>query len=92
VADVVKELQSFSLNVDVHDPFASSEEMVNEYGFGLTQINGTDYDAIIIAVSHAPYSELDSDYFDSISKDHAVIYDLKGTFRHKIKNRTYWSL
>jgi UDP-N-acetyl-D-galactosamine dehydrogenase len=92
MADVVKELQSFSLNVDVHDPFASSEEMMKEYGFGLTEINGTDYDAVIIAVSHTPYTELESDYFESISKDHAVIYDLKGKFRNKIKNRTYWSL
>lgn len=92
VADVVKELQSFSLNVDVHDPFASSEELMREYGFGLTEINGTDYDAVILAVPHAPYAEMDSRYFESITKPHAVIYDLKGTYRNKINNRTYWSL
>lgn len=92
VADVVKELQSFSLNVDVHDPFASSDELMHEYGFGLTEVNGTDYDAIIIAVSHSPYAELDGQYFESITKPHAVIYDLKGNYRNKIKNREYWSL
>jgi UDP-N-acetyl-D-glucosamine/UDP-N-acetyl-D-galactosamine dehydrogenase len=92
VADVVKELQSFSLNVDVHDPFASSEELMQEYGFGLTEINGTDYDAVILAVPHSPYHELDEKYFKSITKLHAVIYDLKGIYRNKIKNRTYWSL
>jgi UDP-N-acetyl-D-galactosamine dehydrogenase len=92
VADVVKELQSFSLNVDVHDPFASSEEMIQEYGFGLTEINGADYDAVILAVPHSPYAEMDSGYFESITKPHAVIYDLKGTHRNKINNRTYWSL
>lgn len=92
VADVVNELQSFSLNVDVHDPFASSEELMAEYGFGLTEINGTDYDAVIVAVSHTPYAELDSKFFESITKPHAVIYDLKGTFLNKIKNRQYWSL
>lgn len=92
VADVVKELQSFSLNVDVHDPYASSEDLMQEYGFGLTEINGTDYDAVIMAVSHLPYADLDGKYFDSITKPHAVIYDLKGTLRNKIENRIYWSL
>jgi UDP-N-acetyl-D-glucosamine/UDP-N-acetyl-D-galactosamine dehydrogenase len=92
VADVVKELQSFSVNVDVNDPFASSDEMMHEYGFGLTDINGKDYDAVILAVSHQPYTTLDEKYFESITKPHAVIYDLKGIYRGKIKNRTYWTL
>lgn len=92
VADVVKELQSFSVNVDVHDPYASSEELMHEYGFGLTEINGTDYDAVILAVSHEPYKKMDEAYLESITKPHAVIYDLKGLYRDKIKNRIYWSL
>jgi UDP-N-acetyl-D-galactosamine dehydrogenase len=92
VADVVKELQSFSVNVDVHDPYASSDELMHEYGFGLTEINGTDYDAVILAVSHEPFKKMDEAYLESITKPHAVIYDLKGLYRNKIKNRTYWSL
>jgi UDP-N-acetyl-D-galactosamine dehydrogenase len=92
VADVVKELQSFSVNVDVHDPYASSEEVMHEYGFGLTEINGTDYDAVILAVSHDRFKSMDEDYLLSITKPHAVIYDLKGLFRNKIKKRVYWTL
>jgi UDP-N-acetyl-D-galactosamine dehydrogenase len=92
VADVVKELQSFSVNVDVHDPYASYDEVMHEYGFGLTEINGTDYDAVILAVSHDQFKEMDEEYILSITKPHAVIYDLKGLFRGKIKNRIYWSL
>ena len=92
VADVVKELQSFSVNVDVHDPYASSEELMHEYGFGLTEINGTDYDAVILAVPHEPFKKMDEAYLVSITKPHAVIYDLKGLYRNKIKNRIYWSL
>jgi UDP-N-acetyl-D-galactosamine dehydrogenase len=92
VADVIKELKSFFINVDVHDPHASSDELKHEYGFGLSEVNGTDYDAVIAAVSHADYSGFDDGYFSSITKPHAVIYDLKGTYRNKIKNRTYWSL
>src|SRR5215204_3597575 len=92
VADVVKELQSFSVNVDVHDPYASSDEVMHEYGFGLTEINGTDYDAIILAVSHDKFKDMDEEYLLSITKPHAVIYDLKGLYRDKIKKRTYWTL
>src|SRR6187431_967031 len=90
VADVVKELQSFSLNVDVHDPYASCDEVMHEYGFGLTEINGTDYDAVILAVSHDKFKEMDEEYILSITKPHAVVYDLKGLFRDKIKKRIYW--
>jgi UDP-N-acetyl-D-glucosamine/UDP-N-acetyl-D-galactosamine dehydrogenase len=92
VADVVKELQSFSLNVDVHDPHASSEELQHEYGFGLVDKIEGDYDAVILAVSHQHYAKMDDAYFTSITKSHAVIYDLKGIYRNKINNRTYWSL
>ena len=92
VADVVKELQSFSVNVDVHDPYASCDEVMHEYGFGLTEINGTDYDAVILAVSHDKFKEMDEEYILSITKPHAVIYDLKGLFRDKINKRIYWSL
>ena len=92
VADVVKELQSFSLNVDVHDPYASSDEVMHEYGFGLTEINGTDYDAVILAVSHDKFKDMGEEYLLSITKPHAVVYDLKGLFRDKVKKRIYWSL
>jgi UDP-N-acetyl-D-glucosamine/UDP-N-acetyl-D-galactosamine dehydrogenase len=91
VADVVKELQSFFLNVDVVDPHASSEELQHEYGFGLAGSVGKDYDAVIITVCHEPYAGLEDDYFSSITKPNALIADLKGVFRNKIKSRSYWS-
>jgi UDP-N-acetyl-D-galactosamine dehydrogenase len=91
VADVVKELQSFFLNVDVVDPHADSEELKHEYGFGLAENTGSDYDAVIVTVCHEPYADLDEKYFASITKPHALIADLKGVYRGKIKNRPYWS-
>jgi UDP-N-acetyl-D-glucosamine/UDP-N-acetyl-D-galactosamine dehydrogenase len=91
VADVVRELQEFFLNVDVVDPHADSEELKHEYGFGLATAVGKDYDAVIVTVCHEPYAALDEAYFASITKPHAVIADLKGTYRGKIKERNYWS-
>ena len=91
VADVVKELKEFFLNVDVIDPHANSEELNHEYGFGLTKEPGNNYDAVIVTVCHEPYACLDDSYFASITKPHALIADLKGIYRGKIKNRSYWS-
>jgi UDP-N-acetyl-D-glucosamine/UDP-N-acetyl-D-galactosamine dehydrogenase len=91
VADVVRELKEFFLNVDVVDPHASSEELQHEYGFGLAEKVGSDYDAVIVSVCHEPYLQLSEDYFTSITKPNALIADLKGMFRGKLTNRTYWS-
>lgn len=92
VADVVKELKSFSLNVDVIDPQASSEELQHEYGFSLAPETGKAYDAVIVTVPHNDYKNLDDQYFTSITKPQAIIADLKGSYRGKIKSRAYWSL
>lgn len=92
VADVVKELRSFSLNVDVVDPYASSDELQHEYGFGLKSEIGKDYDAVVVTVPHEPYRSMDDSFFSSITKSHAMIADLKGIYRGKINQRLYWSL
>lgn len=91
VADVVRELQSFFLNVDVVDPHADSGELQHEYGFGLAEGVDGPYDAVIVTVCHEPYAALDDQYFSSITKPHALIADLKGIYRGQIKNRPYWS-
>jgi UDP-N-acetyl-D-galactosamine dehydrogenase len=92
VADVVSELKSFSLNVEVTDPHADSEELKHEYGFGLIASIGKGYDAVIITVPHEEYKKTDDAYFTSITQSGALIADLKGIFRNKIQNRKYWSL
>ena len=92
VADVVKELKSYSLNVHITDPHAESEALKHEYGFELTPVLSNDYDAVIITVPHSDYKKLDDAYFASITKPHALIADLKGMYRGTINSRAYWSL
>jgi UDP-N-acetyl-D-glucosamine/UDP-N-acetyl-D-galactosamine dehydrogenase len=92
VADVVNELKSFSLNVDIADPYAASDELKHEYGFELTTNIANDYDAVIIAVPHNDYRKLGEDYFTGITKKEAMIADLKGIYRGIIHARYYWSL
>lgn len=92
VIDVVNELKSFQVHVDLVDPHASSEEMQHEYGVGLVDI-GNNYDAIIVAVNHKEYRSLDENYFRSILKDgKGVFVDLKGIYKGKINALEYWSL
>jgi UDP-N-acetyl-D-glucosamine/UDP-N-acetyl-D-galactosamine dehydrogenase len=92
VADVIKELKNYGLTVDVVDPHASSDDLQHEYGFELKPSIGTNYDAVVVAVNHKPYKELNEEYFASISNEGAILVDLKGLYRGKIKNMTYWSL
>jgi UDP-N-acetyl-D-galactosamine dehydrogenase len=92
VADVVKELQAFSINVDVADPYADSDELNHEYGFSLTKELSNDYDAVIVTVPHNDYKSLDDAYFASITKPHGIVADLKGIYRGKLTQRKYWSL
>ncbi len=92
VADVIKELKSFSLNVHVTDPHAANDELKHEYGFGLTPELSNDYDAVLVTVPHDDYKKLDDQYFASITKEHGIVADLKGIYRGKITSRKYWSL
>lgn len=92
VADVIKELKSYSLNVDVTDPYADSAELKHEYGFALTPNTGNDYAAVIVTVPHNEYKKLDDAYFAAITKEYGMVADLKGIYRNKITSRAYWSL
>jgi UDP-N-acetyl-D-glucosamine/UDP-N-acetyl-D-galactosamine dehydrogenase len=93
VIDVVNELKSFQINVDVIDPHADSSEMEHEYGVALATDIRKDYDAIILAVNHREYCQFDENYFKGMMKDgKGVFVDVKGIYRGKINDLTYWSL
>nr|WP_299201016.1 nucleotide sugar dehydrogenase [uncultured Brumimicrobium sp.] len=93
VIDVVNELKSFSVKVDLVDPHASSEEMKREYGIELSKNIGSNYDAVIVAVNHEEYTKLEENDFLKFFKDgKGVFVDIKGVFKNKIKELEYWSL
>lgn len=92
VADIIKELKSYSLQVHVTDPHANSEELKHEYGFELTKELADDYEAVIVTVPHKAYLNMDDNSFAGITKTHGMIADLKGIYRGKISSRKYWSL
>jgi UDP-N-acetyl-D-galactosamine dehydrogenase len=56
VIDIVHELQSFGLTVQVHDPLANSADAKHEYGVTLTELHALQpADAIVLAVAHRQY-------------------------------------
>jgi len=92
VIDVIDELKSYSISVDVVDCYADKEEVKHEYGFDLMEAPSNDYDAVIIAVNHDKYAELSETEIKAMMKDDkGVLIDIKGIFRNVIKELTYWS-
>jgi UDP-N-acetyl-D-galactosamine dehydrogenase len=94
VIDVIHELESFNVTVDVVDPYASSKEAKSEYGIELTDtpLENT-YSAIIVAVNHDEYASLtELDFKKYLVDDDGVFVDVKGIFRNKIQSLEYWSL
>ena len=92
VADIINHIKSHFINVDVADPHADSQELMEEYGYELSTNFSTDYDVVIVAVAHKDYLKKDAAYYTSITKPHGLIIDLKGILRNKISTRAYWSL
>jgi UDP-N-acetyl-D-galactosamine dehydrogenase len=93
VIDVIRELQSFQINVDVVDPHANSQELEHEYGVALCKEVRQDYDAIIVAVNHDEFAAFNEANFKTLLKDgKGILVDVKGSYRNKIQELTYWSL
>lgn len=93
VVDIFNELKSFGIeNVDVVDAFADAHEVKEEYGFDMVKEQTGKYDAIIVAVSHNQYINLTEAWFKHYAAERCVFVDVKGIYRSKIKDFTYWSL
>lgn len=76
VADIVKALNEYNLNIDIYDPWASPAIAKHEYDIDITNdIPTGKYDAIILAVSHKEFAELDVKNFGN---ENHVIFDVKG--------------
>ena len=88
VIDIIKEFETYHVNVDVYDPWASKEEVNHEYGLNLICSDSElakDYDAIVLAVSHDEFLQLD---IQKLKSDTGVIFDVKCLYpKHKVDAR-----
>jgi UDP-N-acetyl-D-glucosamine/UDP-N-acetyl-D-galactosamine dehydrogenase len=74
VVDVYNELKEFGVNVTVHDPYADTHEVKEEYGIEITTQLSNKYDGILLAVSHDEYKSLNLENFKN---PNAVVFDIK---------------
>ncbi len=85
VIDIIKELESYHTNITILDPWAEPEEVKNEYGIDTIQeietIKNQKFDAIILAVSHNEFADLD---LSKIKTENGIIFDVKGFYPKEI--------
>jgi UDP-N-acetyl-D-glucosamine/UDP-N-acetyl-D-galactosamine dehydrogenase len=74
VVDVYNELKEFGVNITVHDPYADTHEVKEEYGIDITTQLSNKYDGILLAVSHDEYKTLNLENFKN---NNAVVFDIK---------------
>lgn len=76
VVNVYNELVDFGLDISIYDPWASAEEVKQEYGISLVESLNGPYEAILLAVAHEEYKSLD---LSTYTHQNSVIFDLKAT-------------
>jgi len=76
VVDVYKELKDFGMEVDVYDSWASAEEVKHEYDIALADKPNGKYEAVVLAVAHDTFKELNLTDFTNTN---SVLFDLKST-------------
>lgn len=96
VPDIVTELQSYGIEVLVHDPLASPDEALNEYGIALTSWERLPQaEAAILAVAHPEYAELLPSSLSDVVVPNGCFVDVKSFFapeQFKGMALTYWRL
>jgi UDP-N-acetyl-D-galactosamine dehydrogenase len=78
VVDIVSELSSYGMDIDVHDPWVDTAEAKDEYGLELVaDPEQGAYDAVIIAVGHDEFRALGEEGIKALCKETSVLYDIK---------------
>lgn len=85
VVDVVSALRAFGVEVDIYDPMVAAEEAYKEYGLDLIDApEAGAYDGVLLAVAHEDYRAVDLGALKDLTKEVAVIYDLKYTLGREL--------
>lgn len=78
VVDIYRELQEYNVQVDVFDPWVSTDDALKEYGIRPVQLpEHSTYDGVILAVAHDHFVEMGADTIRAMGKPEHVLYDLK---------------
>ena len=86
VIDIIEEFRTYDMNVDVYDPWASTEEVKQEYGLNLMTSKNQlkpSYDGIVLAVAHQEFLDMD---LSALKSDTAVIFDVKSLLPYHLSD------
>nr|WP_315180027.1 nucleotide sugar dehydrogenase [uncultured Flavobacterium sp.] len=91
VVDLIKELEDYSIAVDVIDPFGSPAELAHEYNIHLKAAPEGKYDSIVLAVGHQAYRNMQPKELEALSNGPVYLFDIKGVL-NKDDYQNYWRL
>ncbi|GAB1268250.1 nucleotide sugar dehydrogenase [Aurantivibrio infirmus] len=87
VADIIKELKTYGLEVLVHDPLADPSEAKHEYDVDLVKDNELkNLDAVVIATAHKSYRELPASDYKAMLTSSGMLFDVKGVIDRQAAN------
>lgn len=92
VIELVKDLQDYSVQVDVMDGCADAQEVWEQHRIRLQERAGNGYDAVVLAVAHDAYRDFSETELMAFCKPGALFADLKGCYRGRSGELTYWNL
>jgi len=83
VIDVIKELQSYNINVDVYDPLADPNEVHHEFDISPIEEIQKQYHAVVLTVAHNKFLNM---RLQSYLAENGFIYDVKGVLKNDNSN------
>ncbi|MVZ65768.1 nucleotide sugar dehydrogenase [Sphingobacterium sp. DK4209] len=85
IVDVIRALEDYGIKVTTYDHWANPAEVEHEYGIeSVVELPSRKFDAVILGVAHKEFLDLD---FESIKKDKAIIYDVKGVLSQQVDSK-----
>ncbi len=74
--DVISNLESYGIKVDIYDPWASPQEVFDEYGLNIcAETPDEKYEVLVLCVAHNEFLELD---LNRLKQEESIVYDVKG--------------
>ena len=85
VVDLIRELESWGVDVVIADPWADPAEVKQEYGLNLVSFDDLkDLDSIVVAVGHNEFRALSAtDLMELTSSRNPVVADVKGLYQRE---------
>ena len=78
VIDVIHHLEQYNVDIHVHDPWADTEEAMDEYGIRLAPSpEEGSFDAVVLAVAHDEFRQMGAEGIRALAHDGGIVYDIK---------------